>query len=160
MPPINICSATPASLASRRLSTRKTLAAACASSTKKSLTGTHLTYRQFYNNLPVFNEQLKVSVNKNLQVTQVSSDVEPVGAGSKGGFDTRVGGSEADAIKAAIAAVKAHGRAKQSAKSRSRNYHEQRYGCGDRLPRYVQHKKSGCGVGGFCRCENNGSNIG
>jgi len=74
---------------------------------KKSLTGTHLTYRQFYNNLPVFNEQLKVSVNKNLQVTQVSSDVEPVGAGSKSGFDTKIGSSEAEAIKAAVAAVKA-----------------------------------------------------
>ncbi len=74
---------------------------------KKSLTGTHLTYRQFYNNLPVFNEQLKVSVNKNLQITQVSSDVEPVGGGSRDVLDTIIGSSEADAIKAAIAAVKA-----------------------------------------------------
>lgn len=72
---------------------------------KISLTGTHLTYRQFVNNLPVFNEQLKVSVNKSLEVTQVSSDVAPVGTG-KGDFDTKLG-NEAEAIKAAVAAVNA-----------------------------------------------------
>ncbi len=65
---------------------------------KTSLTGTHLTYRQFVNNLPVFNEQLKVSVNKSLEVTQVSSDVAPVGTG-KGDFDTKLG-NEAEATDA------------------------------------------------------------
>lgn len=72
---------------------------------KKSLTGTHIIYRQFVNNLPVFNEELKISVNKSLEVTQVSTDVAPVGTG-KGDFDTKLG-PEDEAIKAAVAAVNA-----------------------------------------------------
>jgi len=44
----------------------------------ESLTGTHLTYKQFYDDLPVFDQQIKVSVNKKLQVTTVTNDVKVV----------------------------------------------------------------------------------
>ncbi len=69
---------------------------------KASLTGTHFSYRQFYGDLPVFNEQLKVSVNRALQVTQVSSDIVPVPSSKGIGATPK---NKDEAVKAAVAAV-------------------------------------------------------
>ncbi len=68
----------------------------------RSLTGTHLTYKQYYEDLPVFDEQIKVEVNKRLQVTSVTNDIQvvPESRDLPVKYD-----NEAAAIKAAVAAV-------------------------------------------------------
>jgi Zn-dependent metalloprotease len=68
---------------------------------QKSLTGTHFTYQQFYGNLPVFDEQLKVKVDNNLKVTTLTHDIEPVPPGR--GVEQPL--SREEAITAAVAAV-------------------------------------------------------
>lgn len=68
----------------------------------ESLTGTHIIYNQFYENLPVFDEEIKVSVNKKLQIMNASSNVVTLKATR--GFD-RGEGNQAAAIEAALKAV-------------------------------------------------------
>jgi Zn-dependent metalloprotease len=70
----------------------------------KSLTGTHFIYNQFYQNLPVFDEEIKVSVNNKLKVTTASSNVKTVSAVTGGEVISKAGDDQA-ALKAALAAV-------------------------------------------------------
>ncbi len=68
----------------------------------ESLTGTHIIYNQFYENLPVFDEEIKVSVNKKLQIMNASSNV--VTLKTTRGFN-KGEGNQAAAIEAALKAV-------------------------------------------------------
>lgn len=81
----------------------------------ESLTGTHFVYTQFYSGLPVFDEHIKVSVNKNLQITNAGSNLEAVRA-TRGGFDKQLE-SRDDAIAAAVESVggKVHPKLKPAA---------------------------------------------